>query len=128
MPLATLFILAETLNPSVLLLAWGGGCVAVVAIGAAGLQAAGHPRDPEPTPVLPPLPVAATGDYGGRHWVADPAADAENDWRRASHTAAVVRRGRHAEGERKWSGNLLEHTQAIDLTAEGLTEAIEGAR
>jgi hypothetical protein len=119
------------LPPSMLLLLWAGGCVGAVTIGVAIAAKLQPPRPADPFASLPPTPRGAHAAghvdqvdqaperVGARH-----SGVGMTRWQPQHTPRAAARRGRHHTGSRAWSGNLLEQTQACELTVDDLAEAM----
>lgn len=137
--LNTVLVLVAVTDPAVVLAVWALACLAVLAAGlgvAWAVQIQGD-GDPFARRIQPGI-----GNLSARH--AADTTDAADDRRdhAPAHTAAAValRRaaeaaaavapcGRHHTGDRRWSGNLIERTQAGTLTVDDLAEAMTaGAR
>jgi hypothetical protein len=120
-----LLLALDMMPPAALLLIWAGMCVGAVAL---GLTIAAQLQGPstDPFAALPKTPSTLAdsdadqiGDLSDRSQARHGGAGMAS-WR-PQHTAATARRrGRHFTGDRRWSGNLLEETQACELTADDL--------
>jgi hypothetical protein len=127
--LSLLIAYFDVLPPAMLLSLWAGACIAATTVGVAITVKLQPPTDPFASSTPTPRGAHAAGHVdqvddtterpGARHSGVGMAR-----WQPQHTSRAAARRGRHHTGSRAWSGNLLEHTQACELAADDLADAV----